>query len=66
MTQIKKSTQEFIINTEDEVKSFLEKQKAITDSELTAYTSQLKEVKSKGEIIDTYYLVKITRKYEVE
>lgn len=65
MTQLKKSVNEYIIGSEQEVEIFINEQKAISDSELIGYNVTQKDVKQKGEIMDTYYIVKITRKYEV-
>lgn len=54
------------IDTEENVKAFIEKCRTEADEQgyiLGAYTSTLKEKKSKGEIIDLGFNVTITKKY---
>lgn len=54
------------IDSEEEVKQFIENCKAEAEEKgyiLNAYTSTLKEKKSKGEIVDLGFNVTITKKY---
>lgn len=66
MGEIQKRTDEIRVNTEEEAKALIEKfkEKSINEGyEITSYTSTLKEKKSKGEVIDSYYLVKIVMRW---
>jgi hypothetical protein len=60
---IVKTTEEWIVNTEEEAKALIEKAKTEGGYELIKYSSDKKEKKSKGEVIDTWYLVKLTKKF---
>lgn len=64
--ELMKQTDEIKVNTEEEAKELIEsfKDKAAQEGfEITKYTSTLKEKKSKGEVIDSYYLVSITKRW---
>lgn len=61
--EISKITEEYIVDTEEEVKALIEKAKADTSFELIKYSSDKKEKKSKGEVIDTWYSLKLTKKF---
>lgn len=50
-------------NTEEEAKSLIEEAKADSSFILSKYSSEHKEKKSKGEIIDECYIVKLTKVY---
>lgn len=66
MEELMKQTDEIRVNTEDEAKALIErfKEKAREDGyEITSYTSTLKEKKSKGEVVDSYYIVKIVKRW---
>lgn len=66
MGEIQKQTDEIRVETEEQAKGLIEnfKQKAREEGyEITSYTSTLKEKKSKGEIIDSYYIVKIVKRW---
>ena len=66
MGEIQKRTDEIRVNTEEEAKALIEKfkEKSINEGyEITSYTSTLKEKKSKGEVINSYYLVKIVMRW---
>lgn len=61
-----KQTDEIIVNTEEEAKALIEsfKKKAPEDGyEIISYTSTLKEKKSKGEVIDSWVIVKIVKRW---
>lgn len=64
--EIMKRTDEIKVDTEVEAKALIEsfKEKAKEEAyEIISYTSTLKEKKSKGEIIDSYYIVKIIMRW---
>ena len=64
--ELMKQTDEIKVGTEDEAKALIEnfKDKAAEEGfEITSYTSTLKEKKSKGEVIDSYYIVKIVKRW---
>lgn len=66
MGEIQKRTDEIRVNTEEEAKALIEsfKEKSKNEGyEITSYTSTLKEKKSKGEVIDSYYIVKIVMRW---
>lgn len=61
-----KQTDEITVGTEAEVTALIEsfKEKSRTEGyEIVNYSSKLKEVKAKGEVIDSYYIVKITKRW---
>ena len=61
-----KQTDEIRVDTEEQAKALIEKFKekaAIDGYEITNYSSTLKEKKSKGEVIDSYYIVKIVKRW---
>lgn len=62
-TEISKITEEWIVDTEDEVKELIEQAKKDTSFELIKYEFNKKEKKSKGEVIDTWFTLKLTKKY---
>lgn len=64
--EIMKQTDEIKVNTEEEAKALIEsfKEKAKKEGfEIASYASTLKEKKSKGEVIDSYYIVKICKRW---
>lgn len=61
--EIVKVTEEYIVDTEEEAKALIEKAKEDTSFELIKYSSDKKEKKSKGEVIDSWYSLKLTKKY---
>lgn len=50
-------------NTEEEAKSLIEEAKADSSFILSKYSSEHKEKKAKGEVIDECYIVKLTKVY---
>lgn len=61
-----KQTDEIVVDTEEQAKALIEsfKQKAKNEGfEITNYSSTLKEKKSKGEVIESYYIVKIVKRW---
>ena len=66
MGEIMKQITEIKVDTEKEAQALIDsfKEKAQVEGyELVSYTSTHKEKKSKGEIIDDFYIVKITKKW---
>ena len=62
-TEISKITEEWIANTEEEAKDLIEKAKLDNTYELTKYSSDKKEKKSKGEVVDSWFVVKLTKTF---
>lgn len=62
-TEISKITEEWIANTEEEAKALIEKAKLDNTYELTKYSSDKKEKKSKGEVVDSWFVVKLTKTF---
>ena len=50
-------------DTEAEAKGVIEEAKAAGEYALTKYASEKKEVKAKGEVIDEYYKVTLTKAF---
>lgn len=64
--EIMKQTDEIRVDTEKEAQALIDsfKEKAKTEGyELVSYTSTHKEKKSKGEITDDFYIVKVVKKW---
>ena len=61
--EISKITEEWIVDTEEEAKALIEKAKEDTSFELIKYSSDKKEKKSKGEVVDSWYSLKLTKKF---
>ncbi len=61
-----KQTDEITVGTEEEAKALIEsfKEKARTEGfEIVSYSTTLKEKKSKGEVIESFYLCKIVKRW---
>ena len=61
-----KQTDEITVGTEEEAKALIEsfKEKARTEGfEIVNYSTTLKEKKAKGEVIDSYYICKIVKRW---
>jgi hypothetical protein len=61
-----KQTDEITVGTEEEAKALIEsfKEKAKTEGfEIVSYSTTLKEKKAKGEVINSYYLCKIVKRW---
>lgn len=64
--ELMKQTDEIRVDTEEQAKALIEnfKEKAKKEGfEITNYSSTLKEKKSKGEIIDSFYIVKVVKRW---
>lgn len=61
---ILKQTDEIRVDTEEDAKALIEsfKEKAARDGyEISSYAATHKEKKSKGEVVESYYIVKIIK-----
>lgn len=66
MGELLKQVDEIRVESETQAKNLIEefKEKAREEGyEITSYTSTLKEKKSKGEVIDSFYIVKIVKRW---
>lgn len=61
--EISKITEEWVVDTEEEAKALIEKAKADDTFVLSKYSCDKKEKKSKGEVIATWYVVKLTKSF---
>lgn len=52
------------VDTESEAKALIEQAKQDNHSILSKYTSEYKERKAKGEVIDEYFKVTLTRQFD--
>lgn len=61
-----RQTDEITVGTEEEAKALIEnfKEKAKAEGfEIISYSTNLKEKKAKGEVIDSYYICKIVKRW---
>lgn len=58
-----KTTEVYRTDTDEEAKELIEKAKRDTMFELTKYSSEYKEVKQKGEIVEEFYLVSLSKTF---
>lgn len=63
LTQV---TETYRVDSEDQVKEMIEEAKADGRFQLLKYTSQYKERKAKGEVIDAWYKVTFTKGFTDE
>lgn len=66
METLMKQTDEIMVDTEEQAKALIDsfKEKSREEGfEIVSYTSTLKEKKSKGEVVDAYYIVKVTKRW---
>lgn len=61
-----KTTEQYRCDSEEEAKNFIEEQKKSTQYEMTKYSSELRQVKMKGEVVDEYYRVQIVKNFDSE
>ena len=59
-----KTVETYRCDTENEAKNFIESQKNGGQYTLSKYTSETKEVKEKGEVVDSYQLVSLTKVFD--
>lgn len=51
-------------DTEEEAKALIEEAKQDSSFELSKYSSEYKEKKSKGDVVASAYVIKLTKNYE--
>lgn len=56
-------TEKYRIDSENEAKAFIEEQKKENKYALKKYSSELKERKAKGEIVDSWYQVVLVKSF---
>lgn len=56
-------TETYRVDSEEEVETLIAEAKEDTSFTLAKYDREFKEKKSKGEVIDQAYVVKLTKKY---
>lgn len=66
MNYLIQTTEVYRIPSESEVKAFIEEQKSKYSYEIKKYSSELKQVKQKGEIVDEYYKFSIVKNFNNE
>ena len=65
MEELLKITEEWKVNDEEEAKALIEKAKTeAVNYDLSSYKMVKKDKKSKGEIIDSWVVVTLVKKYE--
>jgi hypothetical protein len=57
------SVETYRVDTENEAKALIEEAKTDSHSILSKYTSEYKERKAKGEVVDEYFKVTLTRQF---
>lgn len=60
------TTETYRVDTETAVEDLIAEAKAAKNYELAKYTREYKEKKSKGEIVDAWYKVTLTKKFTDE
>ena len=61
-----RTTETFRIDTEAEAKIFIEEQKRKGNYEVTKYSTERKEKKTKGEVVDAWYRVTLVKDFNDE
>lgn len=67
MVKLVKQTKEYVVDTENEVKELIstaKQQQLDKGYTLTNYSSKIKEKKSKGEVIASWFVVHLVETYE--
>ncbi len=60
------TTETYRVNTENDVEALISEAKTAHEYELAKYTREYKEKKLKGEVIDSWYKVTLTKKFTDE
>jgi len=66
MKYLVRTTEVYRVDTESEAKEFIEQQKKNGAYEVSKYSSELKQRKMKGEIVDEWYRVTIVKNFNDE
>lgn len=61
-----KTIEQYRCDTESEAKNFIEKQRQSSQYETSKYSSELRQTKQKGEVVDEWYRVTITKTFDNE
>ena len=61
-----KQVETYRVDNENDAKKFIEEQKASDKYEIVKYTSEHKETKAKGEVIDEWTRVTLTKVFQSE
>jgi hypothetical protein len=60
------TTETYRLNSEEEVKTFIEELKKDPNFEIKKYSSTKKEAKQKGEIVDEWIRFTVTKEFNIE
>lgn len=63
MTRMLKVVESYRADSEDEVNDLIESAKADSSFDLAKYSSEYKEKKSKGDVVDSGFIVTLTKVY---
>lgn len=63
MIYLCQTVETYRVDTESEAKNLIEDAKAAGEYVLTKYVSEKKEVKAKGELVDEYYKVSLSKAF---
>lgn len=63
MTRMLKVIESYRADSEDEVNDLIESAKADSSFDLAKYSSEYKEKKSKGDVVDSGFIVTLTKVY---
>ena len=66
MRYLVKTVEQYRVATEEEAKKLIEDAKKAKHFTLTKYLSEIKETKSKGEVVDSWYRVTLTKVFTDE
>lgn len=66
MKYLIQTTEVYRVDSEDQVKEMIEEAKSDNKFQLLKYTSQYKERKAKGEVIDAWYKLTFTKGFTEE
>jgi hypothetical protein len=58
-----KVVETYHVGDESEAQALIEEAKNNSSFELSGYSSKIKETKRKGEVVDSYYIVTLTKKF---
>lgn len=61
-----RTTEFYRVDTENEAKTFIEEQKRKGNYEVTKYSTERKEKKAKGEVVDAWYRVTLVKDFNDE
>lgn len=61
-----KTTEQYRCDTESEAKKFIEEQRQSGQYEMGKYSSEIRQAKMKGEVVDEWYRVVLTKKFDDE